>query len=174
MFNLYKTEKVLAWAYWIGVNDEGREAYAQNMRNMGGMVADVAGTVYSPIASIAIGVVTELMIPTSGENVAYYFMDSYQNAQAFMNNQAFYHFDKGKGVAAYGKCSNKLQGTYYIGLFNNNETRGIEVNIKVVAIKEIKEYKDVTSDRVNIKPRYVTLNKRRMEVNKRQVRVSFE
>jgi hypothetical protein len=168
----YIEEVVTAWAYWIGVGEESSQAYAQNIKTVGKIASGVASVYGTPLAGVAVGAVTELLTPKSGEDVTYAFIADFQNVQAFLAGQAYYQFDKGKGIAAYGKNTNRLQGTFYIGLHNDNDWYGIDVNVKIVVIKQIKTYEDVEYDREKIEPKYVKLNKQRMVINKRQIRVN--
>ncbi|MEA3451913.1 MAG: hypothetical protein U9Q83_08435 [Bacteroidota bacterium] len=170
----YKEEKVIAWAYWIGVGEESQEAYSKNVKSLGGAASTLASTFGTPLAGLAIGTITELMVPTKGDDVAYWFIADFANVQAFLNKQEFYQFDKGKGIAAYGRNTNKLQGTFYIGLWNDNNTRGIDVDVKIVAVKEVKIYEDKEYDRQKVTPRYVKLNKKRMVVNTTKIRVNAD
>lgn len=170
----YKEEKVIAWAYWIGVGEESQEAYSKNAKSIGSTASTVASTFGAPLAGLAVGTITELMVPTKGDDVAYWFIADFANVQAFLNKQEFYQFDKGKGIAAYGRNTNKLQGTFYIGLYNDNSTNGIDVDVKVVAVKEVKLYEDKEYDRQKLTPRYVKLNKKRMVVNTTKIRVNAD
>jgi len=170
----YRTEKIIAWAYWIGVGEEASQAYAENIKSVGKFATGLASTFGTPLAGVAVGAVTQLITPKSGEDVQYAFIADFQNVQAFLNRQPYYQFDKGKGIAAYGKNSNRLQGTFYIGLHNDNNVTGIDVNIKIVVIKEIKTYEDKEYDRQKITPRYVTLHKKRMVVKTTKIRVNVE
>ena len=71
--------------------------------------------------------ITELMIPKTGEDVYYSFIPDYENAEKFVNGQTYLQFDTGKGVAAYGKNSTRTKGTFYIGLYNDNQIQVSEV-----------------------------------------------
>ncbi|MCG8574174.1 MAG: hypothetical protein MI810_04760 [Flavobacteriales bacterium] len=168
----YQEEKVISWAYWIGVGKEASEAYAKNVSAIGNVATEAAFVFGTPLAGIAVGALTELLLPKTGEDVEYAFINDYQNVQAFLSKNAYYQFDKGKGIAAYGKNSNKLQGTFYIGLHNDNQTVGIDVNVKIVVIKEIKTYADVQHVKTKITPQKVTLNKRRAVVNTTKIRIN--
>ncbi|MDD4210343.1 MAG: hypothetical protein PHI52_08425 [Bacteroidales bacterium] len=170
----YKEEKVIAWAYWIGVGEESNKAYARNVAAMGDLASGVVSAFVTPLAGIAIGTITQLLLPTSGEDVEYAFISDYQNVQAFLSSQTYYQFDHGKGIAAYGKKTIPLQGTFYIGLYNDNQTTGIDVNVKIVVIKEVKTYEDIEYDRMKITPKYTTLNKQKMEVKTTKIRVNVE
>lgn len=169
-----KEEKIIAWAYWIGVGQEAREAYKKNVSSIGSFAKEAASIYASPIASLAAGTITELLIPKVGEDVAYYFINDFENIEAFLKDQQFYLFDSGKGIAAYGKNTNKLNGTFYIGLHNDNKLQGIDVDVKVVAIKEVKTYENKLYQRIKEIPTTVILNKKRLQINKRKIRIPVE
>ena len=170
----YRTERIITWAYWIGVGEESSKAYAENVKSVGKIATGLASTFGTPLAGIAVGTVTQLMTPKSGEDVQYAFIADFQNVQAFLSKQAYYQFDQGKGIAAYGKNTDRLQGTFFIGLHNDNQTTGIDANVKIVVIKEVKTYADKEDDRQKITPRYVTLHKKRMVVKSTEIRVNAE
>ena len=151
----YKTKKIISWAYWIGVGKESSEAWAKNIKTVSN-VASSALTILGggPLASIALGAITSIAIPTTGEDVAYWFIPDYQNAQLFLANQSFSQFDKGKGVAAFGKNSNRTQGIFYIGLLNDNQFQSIDVNLKISIIWETNYYEDKQYTEMNVNPRY--------------------
>lgn len=151
----YKTKKIISWAYWIGVGKESSEAWAKNVKTVSN-VASGALTIMGggPLAGIAVGAVTNLAMPTTGEDVAYWFIPDYQNAQLFLANQTFNQFDKGKGVAAFGKNSNRTQGVFYIGLLNDNQFQGIDANVKISVIWETNYYEDKQYTEMKVTPRY--------------------
>lgn len=169
---LYREEKVIAWVYWIGVGDQARKAYAQNVKAFGELASAVTTAFASPLAGLAVGAMSELATPKIGDDVEYQFLPNFENAKAYVNNLRYFRFDYGKGTTAYGKNSDRLAGTFYIGLHNDHGTRGIDVDVKVVVIKEVKTFEDITYDRQRITPRYVKLNKRRMVVSKSQIMVN--
>jgi len=169
-----KEEKVIAWAYWIGVGEEAQQAYKENIKTVGKLAQGITTMYGTPIAGLAVGAITDLMIPTIGEDVKYWFMPNHVNVQKFMSGQQFSIFDKGKGIAAYGKNTNRTQGTFYIGLLNDNFKQGIDVDVKVVAIKEVKTFAYKEYDRVREEPIIVTLNKIRMDIKETKIRVPVE
>ncbi|HEY6915448.1 MAG TPA: hypothetical protein VI413_12290 [Paludibacter sp.] len=150
-----KTKKVVAWAYWIGVGKEASEAWKKNVtifRNIASGAANILGG--GPLAGYAIGTVAALAMPSMGEDVAYWFIADAKNSELFMKNDPFKDFDKGKGVAAYGKNTNKTQGTFFIGLLNDNTFQAIDTNVKISVIWETKYYEDRSYVERNIAPRY--------------------
>jgi len=169
-----KEEKVIAWAYWIGVGQEAQKAYQENAKSVGDLAKGVTSIYGTPLASLAVGTITELLIPKIGEDVFYTFIPDHENAEKFVNRQSYLQFDTGKGIAAYGKNSNRTQGTFYIGLHNDNQFQGIDVDVKVVAVKEVKTFAIIEYDREKEEPITVTLNKTRMDINETKIRVPVE
>lgn len=153
----YKSKKVKSWAYWLGVGKEASEAWSSNVRTLknftSGAVSIFGG---GPLSGIAVGAIADLAMPTMGEDVSYYFIPDYYNSQLFLARQTFLQFDKGKGVAAFGKNTDRTQGTFYIGLNNDNQFQGIDVNIKVSVIWETNHYEDKTYTEKTTVPRYET------------------
>ncbi|MFC4634424.1 hypothetical protein ACFO3O_10930 [Dokdonia ponticola] len=169
-----KEEKIIAWAYWIGVGEEAQESYKQNVMIVGDLAKNASSMYLTPLGSLAIGAITELIIPKIGEDVHYAFIPDYENAQKYINGETYLQFDTGKGIAAYGKNSNQTQGTFYIGLYNDNQIQGINVEVKIIIIKEVKTYAYVTYDRERQDPIVVTLDKIRTTVNETKTRVPVE
>lgn len=169
-----KEERTIAWAYWIGVGEEAQEAYKQNTIAVGSLAKEISSIYLSPLGGLAVGAIAELIIPKIGEDVQYTFIPDYENVQKYINGESYLQYDTGKGIAAYGKNSNRIQGTFYIGLHNDNQILGIDVEVKIVVIKEVKTYEYVTYDRERKDPVTVTLDKIRMTVHETKIRVPFE
>jgi len=169
-----KEEKVISWAYWIGVGQEAQEAYKKSSSSIANLATDITTAFGTPLAGLAVGTITDLIIPKTGEDVGYSFIPDYENAQKYINGVTYLQFDTGKGIVAYGKKTNRNQGTFYIGLYNDNQIQAIDVNVKVVAIKEIKTFENKEYDREKEEPIIVTLNKKRMEVKETKIRVPVE
>lgn len=169
-----REEKNIAWAYWIGVGQEAQEAYKDNIEAIGNLAGGIASISGEPITNLAIGAVTKLILPKIGEDVQYAIIPNYENAQKYINNETYLQYDTGKGIAAYGKNSYLTKGTFYIGLYNDNQIQGIDVNVKIVAIKEVKTYDYVTYDREKQEPILITLDKKRMTIHETKIRVPVE
>lgn len=172
---LFREENILAWSYWIGVGQESREAYKNNLASLSNAAGKVASIYYqNPLAGLALGEISNLIMPKTGEDVQYYFIPDYENLKLFLNKQQFLQFDMGKGRAAFSRNDRLNQGTFYIGLSNDNELRGIEVDVKVMVIKEVKTYENVVYNRERQEPQYTTLNKTKMDINETKIRVPVE
>lgn len=170
----YRKERMLSWAYWIGVGEASQEAYQQNIESIKELAKGVATRYTTPLGALAIGKITSMILPDIGDDIQYYFIPNYENAQKFYNDQQFLQFDMGKGRAAFGRHDQFSEGSFYIGFSNDNLTRGINVNIKVIAVKQIQIFEDVVYDRERQEPQYTTLHKTRMKVNETRIRIPVE
>lgn len=169
----YKEEKVISWAYWIGVGQESRTAFAENIKTVSKLASTTASLLsLNPLVGFALGTVTNLIIPTSGEDVKYAFMSDYTNAEAFMNSQTYSQFQTGKGVAAYGKMEKMPSGRFYIGLLNDNAINAIDVDVKIVVIKEVKTYQNIEIPKFTARPKYLTVTKKKSVISERQTMVN--
>lgn len=139
----YKTTKVISWAYWVGVDEAGNKAWEQNSKTVSNLAKGAAAMYLTPLGALALGAVTDLAVPSVGEDVEYWIADQ-SNAQLFMTGNAFRMYDKGKGVAGFKRFTDAslCQGTFYILLYNDNVMQGINTNIKVIAIVETNNYED--------------------------------
>ncbi len=139
----YKTTKVVSWAYWIGVDEAGNKAWEQNTKTINNLAKRAATLYFTPLGALALGAVTDLAVPSIGEDVAYWIADQ-TNAQLFMTGSTFRMYDQGKGIAGFKRFTEPslCQGQFYILLYNDNIIQGINANIKVVAIVETNIYED--------------------------------
>ncbi len=169
-----KQEKILAWSYWIGIGKKSQEAYKRNVKALATLSKGIVTAYTSPLGAYTMGAINELFINNSGQDIQFYFMNDSNNAEQFMNYQQFLQFDNGKVINSYGKHFKPNKGVFYIGLFNDNEIIPVNVDIKVVAIKEIKIYENVTYDREKQEPQYVALDKKRLEVRETRFRIPVE
>lgn len=136
-----KTSTVVAWACWVGVNEAANQAWLQNKEALDKLPKE--GPYTTPLGAYAAGAVSDLAVPTTGEDV-YYAITNAANQKLFAAGQRFRLFDQGKGRAGYKKFTDPAlcQGTYFVCLSNDNVLIPISVNIKVVAIVETKYYED--------------------------------
>ncbi len=150
-----KSKRVVACAYWIGAGKEASDAWKKNVsifRNITSGAATILGG--GPLAGFAIGTIAGFAMPSIGEDVAYWFIPDYKNSALFVNGKTFMQFDKGKGVAAYGKNTTRTQGTFYVGLLNDNTLQGIDANVKISVLWETNYFAEKAYVEKSIKPRY--------------------
>lgn len=145
-------EKVLvSWAYWIGVDEAGNKAWEQNSKIITGIVKGGASVFMSPLGALAVGVVADLSVPTMGEDVEYWLADN-TNTTLFNSGKDFKFLDHGRGVAGYHKFSASQNRDFNLLLKNDNLIQGIDVNVKVTAIFELRELGNITTKEAQIKP----------------------
>lgn len=161
-YSKYCKREVVSWAYWIGVGDEANKAWRQGMKAVKGLAETAAATYITPLGAAAIGVAFDWAMPTTGDNVQYSIENSFGNIISQGNC-----ISTAKTVSGYYNPEN-----YTMHLYNDNVTQKINVKIRVVAIIKTSYYHDVLYNRRRIDARKVTLNKTRMEVSPRQIRVN--
>ena len=125
------------------------------MRTVGKLAQGVASVYTTPLGALAVGTITELMVPTLGEDVKYSIADE-ANKDLFFAGSEYRVWDGGKGVAGYRKFTDQglMQGTYFVLLYNDNNFQGIDVNVKVSAIVETKYFEDKAYNDMKLKPHY--------------------
>ncbi|MEW5676051.1 hypothetical protein ABGT15_07030 [Flavobacterium enshiense] len=150
-----ETKKVIAWAYWVGVGKESNEYWNQNRKMIVGAVQGVASYFSTPLGGIAAGAITNLALPSNGEDVEYALVNE-ENKKLFMEEKPAKSYDFGKGIAAYKRFTepNLLQGKYFVMMKNDNYVQSIDVNVKISAIMEHKKYKTETYTDTQITPKY--------------------
>jgi hypothetical protein len=170
-----ETKKVVAWAYWVGVGEESNEFWKQNRKMLVGAVQGATTMFTSPLGGIAAGAVTNLILPSNGEDVEYALVNE-QNSKLFFQEKAYKFFDSGKGVAGYKRFTDNalLQGKYHVVLSNDNYVQPIDVNVKVSAIVEHIKYKNETYTDRTISPRYEKKIVREPQIQSKTVPVTFD
>jgi hypothetical protein len=161
----YSSTEVLAWSYWIGVGDEALQNYdkANESLKQGVLgVGDLMG--YGALAALAVNGVSLFTPPPIGDNVVYELSYSQNGYKKII--------DSGNGRAASGRNTKILHGDINIQLYNDNFKDGINTTVKVVLIQIQKKWEDREFIERNIKPKYVTLHKRKMLVNSSKIRVN--
>lgn len=162
----YQSTEVIAWSYWLGVGQRSVEEYEKANSNLSsGITALGVLTGYGALANLAVSGVSFFATPTVGDNVQYKFI----TVQDGVKNT----FDFGNGISASGRNTNLLQGGFTIKLYNDNFREGIDVAVKVACIQLQKTWKDIKYDKQVVTPRYVKLNKQKMQVNTNRVRINI-
>lgn len=150
-----KTEKVVSWAYWVGVSEESNQTWQKNVQLMQKSVTDMAFAVSTPLGGYAAGMLTTLLIPQTQENIKYVLLADVTNLNLLMADQPYKYIDNGYGPGGFMKqLNNNLQGDYYIALVNDNVMMGLDVDVKVSAIIETNIYENKTYREASLKPVY--------------------
>jgi len=149
------------WSYRIGVGQEGQEALKNDMKAVANILQSKgAKTVCKAfggtgLEAYALGYITNLSIPKSGEDVDYGLLSDYENVQLYYSTPSLAKGIKWVSgvVVDFAKIETKKDGTIYFVLHNDNILQNIDVNIDCVAIIENTIYKTESYKELNIKTR---------------------
>lgn len=146
-----RDEKVVGWAYWIGVGEESNLAWEQNKALINKAVKLTAGLTLSPLGALAAGLVTELALPPKGrgEDVIFKVVQNDPSVR-----EGYHLVANGAGVSSYRKVSDPAlqQGTFGVFLENDNLLYPIDVDIRVSAYIEVKYWHEEYTDVQELRP----------------------
>lgn len=167
-------QEIMAWAYWMGVGPSADNFFSRNK----GTLVNLSGLVTAnPLAKLAIGVATALIIPDGNKiDPVWYAVTDEAGKAAFMEGKDFHALDYGRGKGSYSRFSEaeQCQGPYFVCVKNENLHNSVDVTVKAVAIVKVETYKEKDHERTKTTPRYTSVDKTRMEIIPRQVRVNVE
>lgn len=155
-------EKVISWAFWVGVGDEGAENYNEELKNF---LKKSAFKIMSQnvLAGLALGIYSVSVNPPKGDNIYYELSvdDGKEKTQ----------IDKGDITSVFGRETKKLEGKIELKLDNDNFLNGINVSIKVLAVVEKKRYEMQGYQERTITPIEIKDAKGRVIIREREVPV---
>ena len=127
----YDNFEWVGWTYWMGVGKEGQEAWRRNVEFASGAVIEGV-SVNNPLMGIALGAVTTLILPSTGDQVIYRFFYHEKDALAFLENEEPRNdFDSGNGTGACAKGKPLPSPQVFLVLENDNYREAIDVVLKV-------------------------------------------
>lgn len=139
----YRQKRIKGWAYWIGVGEESLEVWKSNVSAFKDAATGFAGLMgATPLAGLAIGIITDLAASGMPDDVGYYFIGDEANANNFVSDLQFRNLINGKGGASFGQNQFPIKSDFYIGLWNDNYVQGIDVFIKVSVVWETSTYEN--------------------------------
>lgn len=132
-FNLPRNTK--AWSYYIGVDQEGQQAYQDAVNNLSEFASPIVKrlTGNNPVACLALGLPSYLAQAQRGEDIDYYIVIN-ENANLFYSGQQFYYLKKGKVINAFSRMDHLSNDNFHVCLYNDNAVTGVLVSVKVIAI----------------------------------------
>lgn len=154
----------ISWSYYLGVGEDSEAIFRQaeekaNKRKLQlktaiditQKTALVDGSGSSALALLALKGYAEFGIPAKANNIQYWFVADYENAQLFMQGNQFYQFERGNGPLCYKRMESPKTGSFYICLLNDNLMEGIDVHIRIsaVTVKENWQKRDVERHKIN-------------------------
>lgn len=155
--NGYKEKKAIAWAYWVGVGEESDIAWQRNVKTISGFATKAGGLLLSPLGALSLGLIANLALPATGEDVAYNLVDENNRNLIASGYTQWKEYDSGKGVAGFksfshpGMCKG---ASFFVRMYNDNMFYDINVKVKVSVISEIKTYQDKQYVERKVSPKY--------------------
>lgn len=149
--DFYLPADCIGWTYWISVGNEGKAAYSEAKKGVMKSLAGAANLIpeYGPLISLALNGVIALNTSLPGDNINYWFVASKPETEKFKQKSDFISFKQGNVVKDYGKMNAPTTGVVYIALLNDNLVEGIDVDLKVLAIRTKVKYGIKTIKKVN-------------------------
>lgn len=158
--NDYLEERLLGWAYWIGVGQEGLENYHQERKKfLTSAAAKVMGQ--NLLAGLALGAYTVASNPPKGDNIIYKLWSTRKNGKKLEA--------EGNVTAAFGRFSTDNYRTLTIDLNNDNFLNGLNIHLKLVAVTEQLHYRKATYQKRLITPLVKSEIKGKIHLVKRSV-----
>lgn len=150
-FNIEIPDKCTVWSYYVGVEQEGFNAYKKAVSQLLDQAAKVANktTDYGPLVALALNGVSFLTQLESGEDIDYYILDQ-ENTNLWKNKAAFKYLKKGKVVNDYSKMDIIKKNRLNFCFSNDNLLLGVNVFVKVIAVQLIPHYKTIQSTKFNV------------------------
>lgn len=125
-------KKVIGWAYWIGVGQEGTENYNKELKKFLQTAATKVVT-KNILAGLALGIYAVTVNPPQGENIKYELLVEQGKKTAKVAS--------GNVTAAFGREMKALEGKIHLTLDNDNFLNGLNVGFRITAVVERKIYR---------------------------------
>lgn len=134
-FNFVLPENTVAWSYYIGVDQEGQDAYARAVRSFASSASPLVSRLpgYGPLIALALNGVSFFTQLQKGEDIDYYICTG-NNASLFLNGDPFYSIKKGKVLNDFSQMTTPLSGMYHFCFYNDNAVTGVTVTVKILAV----------------------------------------
>lgn len=169
----YEVVENVVWYYSIGVNQQMKMHADQQRADLLALGSTVASFLVSPLAEVGFDLIGSVTGDGSDHSMYCAVIPNREQALAFKDDQAYTIYREDNIVNSTAiRMESPLKGTVYIGLENPEETQGATVYVSVYAWRRTRIYEDVEEVEEDIRPRLVQLNKQRMEVKTREIRVN--
>ena len=148
-------ENTIAWSYYIGTGSESKEAFEKSKDELILSAAKTLSKIpeYGPMAALALYGIDTFSKIQGRDNVKFWFITDWQNAQQFMGNQSFLQYKQGDVINDAAQMKQPLTGKVYLGLFNDNVVEPIEVIVKITVVQLNQKWSTRTADQRTITPR---------------------
>lgn len=125
-------QKVVGWAYWIGVGQEGTENYNKELKKFLQTAATKVVT-KNILAGLALGIYAVTVNPPQGENILYQLSVDKDNQLTKVAS--------GNITSTFGRETQQLEGKVQLVLTNDNFLNGLNVGFRIAAVVEQRIYR---------------------------------
>lgn len=133
-FNFVLNENVIAWSYYIHVNQAGQQVYddANKLINEDSKMVIAKFPAYNVLGALALNRPVTINKLQAGEDIAYWIMEG-ENADLFSSGAQFRFIKKGKVVNDYSRMDPR-KGSLYFCFSNDNTTEPVTVTVKITTV----------------------------------------
>lgn len=128
-------ENTISWSYYIGVGNEGKEAFnaagAQFLTAAAKTAIKLPGGAMSALALYGLNYFNQVQ---GADNVQFHFLSDWNSVLLFKSGNRFYQYKTGNVLNDASRMTVPLIGKVYLGLYNDNILEPIDVLIKATAI----------------------------------------
>ncbi|MFN8397660.1 MAG: hypothetical protein U0176_23775 [Bacteroidia bacterium] len=134
-------KKLISWAYWVAVDDPENSAWNKNVQIMKTLVKGAAKVYMSPLGALAMGAVTDLLIPEGDDDIGLELLN-WEQYQARASGNYYNFLDKGADLkGAYKGFPPTKDREIGLILHSDNMLAPVDVHVKFVAMVETKHFK---------------------------------
>ena len=133
--NFVLPPNTISWAYYIGVDQAGQQAYEQASQKLAEESPKLLSRLatLNPLASVALGLMPYIAQLQSGEDIDYYIVHSEYSSMCF-TDQPFSFIKRGKVINDFAKLS-PIKGNLSFCFSNDNALSAVSVLVKVTAVQ---------------------------------------
>jgi hypothetical protein len=143
-------DNTIAWAYYLGVGDEGKEAHYTAREKF--LFSANCGTKmpgYGAMAALALDGSNAFNGFGAASRVKYAFIRDNNNALLFQQDKGFIQYKQGSVSVEAAKMASPLRGRTYLGMTNEN-AQPTDVLVKATAIVVNEQYNTRTVQKMNV------------------------
>lgn len=152
-FNFLINENVIAWSYYIHVNQAGQKPFDEANKQISIESKSIINKFpnYNVLGAVAIGKPVLISKLQEGEDIAYWIMEG-ENEALFKSGGQFRFIKKGKAVNDFSRMEPR-KGSLYFCFSNDNPTDAVTVTVKITTVQVNEAMEIKPTKRMIIKPR---------------------
>ncbi len=155
-FNFTLPRNTVKWGYYVGVDQEGKQAFEKASRQTANDAARLPG--YGPLAAFVLYGAACFSTLQSKESVNYALVEGEQNRNQFYHDQAYNAYKSGNVACDPEKMTFIPQGNLYFCFRNTNLITAITVTLRIMAVTVNQEWGTRQVKKMNIVTKNLPFN----------------